>query len=312
MRLQSGARCRKLILAVALGLVVAGCGSAGAGNGGDAGAEGSGETLTVGAIPDQNPQELQRRYGKFARYLSDKLGVDVRYEPVTDYTAAVTAFRRGDLDLVFFGGLTGVQATLQVPGAEPIAQRAMDANFHSVFIANTDTHIAPINRVAGLDALAGHSFTFGSKVSTSGRLMPQYFLAQAGVHLDDFAGQVGFSGSHDKTIKLVEAGTYEAGALNEAVWKDRKKAGQIDTSKVRVVFRTPPYHDYHWVIGPQADERFGKGFTQRVTDALLALDGSSTREREILDLFQAEKFIPTSPDNYQCIEKVARRIGLVQ
>jgi ABC-type phosphate/phosphonate transport system substrate-binding protein len=45
-----------------------------------------------------------------ASYLSTKLGRKVQYVPVTDYAASVSLFRTGDLDMVFFGGLTGVQA----------------------------------------------------------------------------------------------------------------------------------------------------------------------------------------------------------
>lgn len=308
-RLRSRAR---FAITAALCLVLAGCGQDAPGGSSAADTRGSGETLTVGAIPDQDPQELARRYGTVADYLADRLGVQVRYEPVTDYTASVTAFRRGDLDLVFFGGLTGVQARRQVPGARAIAQRDIDADFHSVFIANTRSGIPPIDEVAGLNALAGHTFTFGSQVSTSGRLMPQFFLAEAGVDLDDFAGEVGFAGSHDATAKLVEAGTYEAGVLNEAVWDERTKAGQVDTSKVHEVFRSPAYHDYHWVIRPDVDERFGDGFAGKISDALLALDGSDDQERQILGLFQAEKFIPTKAENYQPIEQAAREAGLVR
>lgn len=310
--LDRGSRSRaRFAITAALCLVLAGCGQDAPG-GSAADTRGSGETLTVGAIPDQDPQELARRYGTVADYLADRLGVQVRYEPVTDYTASVTAFRRGDLDLVFFGGLTGVQARLQVPGARAIAQRDIDADFHSVFIANTRSGIPPIDEVAGLNALAGHTFTFGSQVSTSGRLMPQFFLAEAGVGLDDFAGEVGFAGSHDATAKLVEAGTYEAGVLNEAVWDERTKAGRVDTSKVHEVFRSPAYHDYHWVIRPDVDERFGDGFAGKISNALLALDGSDDQERQILGLFQAGKFIPTKAENYQPIEQAAREAGLVR
>lgn len=77
--------------------------------------------LITGAIPDQDPEKLQRQYTKLAAYLQKELGVPVEYKPVTDYAAVVTAFKAGDLDLVWFGGLTGVQARLQVPGAEAIA-----------------------------------------------------------------------------------------------------------------------------------------------------------------------------------------------
>jgi phosphonate transport system substrate-binding protein len=269
-------------------------------------------TLTISAIPDQDPDKLQRLYGKVSDYFTEKLGVRVRYVPVTDYTASVVSFQRGDLQLVFFGGLTGVQARSRVPGATPIAQRDIDEQFRSVFIANAAAGIGAFPDVAGLKALAGHSFTFGSDSSTSGRLMPQHFLAQAGVRLTDFNGTPGFSGSHDTTAKLVEAGTYQAGVLNASVWDDRRKTGKIDQSKIVEIFRTPPYHDYHWLIRPDVDQKLGAGFTRKVTDTLLGMDGSDEQEREILELFPAKKFIATEPANYAQIEDVARSSGLLK
>lgn len=289
-------------LAAAMGLA-AGC------SGGEAD---EATVFKVGAIPDQDPERLQRLYGQVSDYLERRLDVTVEYEPVTDYAAAVSAFRVGDLDLVWFGGLTGVQARLQVPGAHAIAQREIDAEFHSVFLAHTATDLEPIDGVEGLTRLRGHTFTFGSQISTSGRLMPQHFLRQAGVGTDDFEGQPGFSGSHDRTIKLVESGTFDAGAANEQVWRSRVDSGRVDTSRVRVIWRTPPYHDYHWVIRPDVDERFGDGFTDRVQEALLELSVDDPAQREILDLFGARRFIATADSNYDRIEAVGRAIGKIR
>lgn len=293
----------------ALSLLVTGCGASPGDNSARAGNE---QSLTVSAIPDQDPERLQRQFGAIADYLAETLDVTVRYVPVTDYTASVTGFRRGDLDLVFFGGLTGVQARLQVPGAQPIAQRDIDAEFRTVFIAHSPTGIAPLDAVSDLAALTKYSFTYGSESSTSGRLMPQHFLEEAGVTTTDFSRQPGFSGSHDATIKLVEAGTYQVGALNAAVWDDRLKGGKVDTAKVTEIFRTPTYHDYHWLLRPDGDERFGAGFTERVKEALLSIDGADAREREILELFQCSSFIASEPGNYAQIEAVARSTGLIK
>ncbi|MBD2258884.1 putative selenate ABC transporter substrate-binding protein [Pseudanabaena sp. FACHB-2040] len=268
--------------------------------------------LTVGAIPDQDPEQLQRLYTRLAEYLSAELGVPVEYKPVTDYAAAVTAFRVGDLDLVWFGGLTGVQARLQVPDAQAIAQRDIDAEFQSVFIANTNSNLAEIEDISELTALKGRTLTFGSESSTSGRLMPQYFLEQAGVVPTDFKGEVGFSGNHDATIKLVEAGTYEVGALNSQVWEQRVAEGAVDESRVSVIWYTPPYYDYHWVISPEVEERYGEGFVERVQTALTRLDPSVPEQQEILELFGAETFIPTQNENYAQIEAVGRQIGKIQ
>lgn len=126
----------------------------------------------IGGIPDQDPERLQRQFGLVADHLAAELGMDVAYEPVADYDAAVSAFRVGDLDLVWFGGLTGVQARLQVDGARAIAQRDVDAEFTSVFIASASAGIDPFDSVEGLQALAGRTFTFGSDSSTSCRSTP--------------------------------------------------------------------------------------------------------------------------------------------
>lgn len=270
------------------------------------------ETLRIGAIPDQNPEKLNRLYGLLAKELGQKLNVPVRYVPVSNYPAAVSAFRTGGLDLVWFGGLTGVQARLQTPGAQVIAQRDIDAKFRSVFIANTKSGLQPISSIQGLQALKGKRFTFGSESSTSGRLMPQHFMQKAGLTPNQFAGgSPGFSGSHDATIALVQSGSYEAGALNEQVWTSNVKSGKVNPSKVVVIWRTPPYVDYHWIARPGLDKRFGSGFTTKLQKAILGIKPSGNG-KTILELFAAGKFIPATASQYQPIETVGRQLGKIR
>lgn len=248
-----------------------------------------------------------------AQRLSTLLKVPVRYAPVTDYTAAVSLFRTGDLELVWFGGLTGVQARLQTPGSVPLAQRDVDEDFHSLFIANRSAGLRPIRDVAGLTAVGGTRFTYGSQSSTSGYLMPAYFLKQGGVDPQrGFRGEPGLSGSHDKTIDLVASGTYQAGAVNEQVWKARVAGRTVDSSKVEVIFRTPPYHDYHWLLSPRAVEKFGADFPQRVTDTLVGLNPGNPEDAQLLELFGAKRFVVTAPSNYSEIEEIGRQLGLVR
>ena len=270
-------------------------------------------TLRIGAIPDQNPERLNRRFGQLAAELSDKLKVPVRYVPVSNYPAAVSAFRTGSLDLVWFGGLTGIQARLQTPGAKVLAQRAIDAKFNSVFIANSSAGLKPFSSIDGLKGLQGKRFTFGSESSTSGRLMPQYFLAQAGVTPKQLAGgQAGFSGSHDATIALVQSGSYQAGALSQPVWNVAIKNGTVDSNKVKVIWTTPPFGNYHWLARPNLDQRFGKGFTTKLQKVIWGLTPTTKRRKTILELFAANRFIPAKQSDYQPIEKVGRQLGKIR
>jgi phosphonate transport system substrate-binding protein len=269
--------------------------------------------LNISAIPDQDQEKLNRLYGAVADRLG-AAGLEVRYRRVTDYTAVVRAFEVGDVQLAWMGGLTGVQARNRVAGATAIVQRDIDADFHSVFIATRSSGLTPFDDISGIRQLAGHTFTFGSETSTSGRLMPQYFMSKGGLAVSELRGKPGFSGSHDATIEAVASRSFEAGVVNEQVWKARKDsvaAGKPNLGDVVALWRTPGYADYHWLARPDLDSVAGAGMTQRITDLLLGLDAANPQDAEILKLFGATRFIATKNSNYDQIEAVAREQGLL-
>jgi phosphonate transport system substrate-binding protein len=263
--------------------------------------------IVLGGIPDQDVRVLEERFGGIADALTEQVGITFEYRPATSYPALVTAFQNGEVLLGWFGGLTGVQARLAVPGAAAVAQRPIDREFRSVFIVG-----AAVDADELLD-LAGLRFTFGSESSTSGHLMPRHFLQQAGIDADeDFDGRPGFTGSHDKTWKLVEAGSFEAGALNAAVWRSAVEDGEVDTSRVRAVATTPAYPDYHWVLHPDVDDRYGEGTSDAIIQTLLAMSaGDGDDVAATLELFGTDRFVPAADDDYTEIERVARDLGLV-
>lgn len=265
------------------------------------------DTFRFTAIPDEDQSRLVERFSKVADYLSEQLGVDVEYVPVTSYGAAVTAFRNDQVQLAWFGGLSGVQARQLVPGSQAIAQGEEDAAFRSYFIANKATGIEPEQDELP-ESLAGRSFTFGAKTSTSGRLMPEHFIRQ---RFDEAPEQVfsrvGFSGDHTRTIALVEAGTYDVGAVNFTVWQAAVEDGRVDTDKVEVVWESPTYPDYQWTLRGDADERYGERFTQKVQKALVDMT-----DPELLESFPRSGFIPASNDDYGPIESVGKSIGLLR
>ena len=269
--------------------------------------------LKVGAIPDQNQETLNKRFILFSEELSRKLGIEVKYIPVTNYIAAVTGFRTKDLDLVWFGGLTGVQARLQTPGAIILAQRDIDKEFKSVFIINKKLEIDSISNKNGLKKLKNLRFTFGSENSTSGRLMPEYFLNNVGIQISDFkGGKAGFSGSHDATIALVNSGSYDAGVLNKQVWENNLKNNPKRTKNVKLFWISPDYVDYHWLAQGDLDERFGVNFTIRLKSVILSLDNQNPEHKEILDLFNAQKFIDADANQYKKIEEIARKLKKIR
>ena len=75
------------------------------------------DTFVFTAIPDQDEARLRERFEKVATYLTQTLGVETQYVPVKSYAAAVTAFRNNQVQLAWFGGLSGVRARQLVKGS---------------------------------------------------------------------------------------------------------------------------------------------------------------------------------------------------
>lgn len=265
----------------------------------------SADTFTFTAIPDQDESRLRERFDKVAAYLERQLDVEVRYVPVKSYAAAVTAFRNDQVQLAWFGGLSGVRARALVPGSEAIAQGEEDTAFRTYFIAHTSTGLEKSESFP--KDMAGKTFTFGSKGSTSGRLMPEYHVRKEfGKAPDEVFGRVGFSGDHSRTISLVQSGSYQVGAVNFQVWKKEVDAGVVDPHAVRVIWETPPYPDYQWTIRGDVNERFSDGFKAKVVEALLSMSDPS-----LLEAFPRSAFVPASNDDYKPIEETAKKIGLI-
>jgi phosphonate transport system substrate-binding protein len=261
------------------------------------------EPLRVSAIPDEAPTELQRKFKPLGEYLKQETGMDVQFTPVTDYAAVVEGLANHKIDLAWLGGFTFVQAKLRTHGgAVPLVQRAEDEKFTSKFIV-------PVNSPAKtLADLKGKTFTFGAASSTSGHLMPRYFLLQAGINPDKDFKAVAFSGAHDATVAFVAAGRADAGVLNASVWDKLVEGKNANAAKVRVLATTPPYYDYNWTVRPGLDP----AITKKLTDAFLKLDAGNPAHKEVLELQRASKFIPTQASNYDSIEAAARSAGLIK
>jgi phosphonate transport system substrate-binding protein len=267
-------------------------------------------TFVFTAIPDADESRLQQRFNKVAVYLSKQLNVNVKYIPVKSYAAAVTAFRNDQVQLAWFGGLSGVRARALVPGSEAIAQGFEDQSFKSYIIAHHSTGLKPNADLS--DAFTAFNskdmtFTFGSKGSTSGRLMPEFYLRETfKATPKDIFSRIGFSGDHSRTIAQVQSGAYQVGAVNYKVWEKELAAGKIDTNKVSIIWTTPTYPDYQWTIRNDVNQRFGADFKNLVTQTLLGMN-----DPDLLASFPRQSFIPASNADYTPIVNTARAIGLI-
>ncbi|RMH86793.1 putative selenate ABC transporter substrate-binding protein [Pseudomonas sp. AOB-7] len=259
------------------------------------------EVLKVSAIPDEAPTELLRKFKPLGAYLEQQLEMKVEFVPVADYAAVVEALAADRVDMAWLGGFTFVQTRLKTGNAVPLVQRAEDEQFTSKIISADPA-------VKSLQDLKGKTFAFGSVSSTSGSLMPRYFMLKDGIKPEDFFSRIAYSGAHDATAAWVQAGKADGGVLNASVWDKLVAAGKVDVDKVKVIATTPPYYDYNWTVRGNLDaELQGK-----IKAAFLALDPANPEHKAILELQAASRFIETKVENYAGIEEAARAAGLLK
>ena len=267
----------------------------------------SAPTLLFTAIPDDNTTELQQKFQPVAQYLSEELGVPVAYVPTSSYLATVEAFKNGDIHLAWFGGLTGVQARTAVEGATAIAQGVIDPQYKSFFITHRDSGLQPGPEFPS--KLSEASFTFGSASSTSGRLMPEYFIREATGQSPEefFSAAMSFSGSHDKTALLVQSGAMDAGVLSYKTYEKMVASGAIDPDVCQILWTTPFYPDYNWTAHPILNTLFGKGMIEKTQDALLNM-----KDPQLLAaILREEGLMEATNDDFEPIRALAQKLGFL-
>lgn len=125
--------------------------------------------LRVGVLPDEGVEALRKRYVPLLKYLSEKTGLDFQLVLSPDYNGLVRMFGNREVELAYFGGLTFVQA-LDSYDAAPLVMRDVDTRFTSWFLVKGG------KAAHGFSDFKGKRFTFGSRLSTSGHLMPRHFM----------------------------------------------------------------------------------------------------------------------------------------
>ena len=256
--------------------------------------------LRLAMIPSTDPGKIVRESQPLVKYLEKEIGSRVELVVPTNYAAVVEAITNDRVDIAYLGGFTFVQAS-QRAGVLPLVQRERDQNFHSVFITQ------PGSGIKTLADLTGHSFGFGDVNSTSGHLMPAYYMRAAGVDPGALTKTL-YTGGHDATALAVANGKVDAGAMDEVVLGSMLKSGKIAASQVRVFYTTPAFFDYVWAARKGLDQRLRDGFTT----AFLKLDRSNAENKALLDLLNATKYVHAEDASYIKLRQAARAEALLQ
>lgn len=259
------------------------------------------KAVRVGVLPDESVEQLAERFAPLFEYLSKQTGVPYKLVIPESYAHLLEMFHNNEVDLAYFGAMTFLKAHLQ-DQAVPLVMRDVDVRFTSYFLIGAD------NPAQSIEDCSGMTFSFGSKLSTSGHLMPRHFMKAQGIVPETFYSDVRYSGAHDKTAIHVRDGVVDVGAANAHIVDNMFEKGTLTRKQVRVLWETPPYPDYVWAI----QKAISPAFRTHIRDAFLQLTIDNPDHSPILKGLGSKFFLPAGIDDFTQLQNTAKELGLLK
>ena len=283
----------KYLFAVLIGAVLFGCSDERTESGPVSG------PIAVAVLPDQSIEALKARHGPLIDYLEKTTSFDIELVIPLDYADLLDQFDNGGIDLAWFGGVTFTQAEARSQ-ADPMVFRDIDLEFTSCYLTSASETRSAVRE------FEGENFAFGPELSTSGHLMPRYFLEGLGLYPEQFFASTRHTAGHDQTARLVSDGIVELGVANCVIVQSLLENNVLDQGDVRIIETTPPYSDYVWAANASMHEQ-----TRAILlDAFLALDASDPQHRAILRSQGANAYMPAASGDFALVRKAVRLHGL--
>jgi phosphonate transport system substrate-binding protein len=244
-------------------------------------------------------EELQTEYGAFQKALSEFAGVDMRFFPVANRTAAVESLKSHRIDIV----LTGP--------AEYVIFRSLTQAYPVIGFSRPDYFSALVtmadNRIGSVRDLKGKKLAFGDVGSTSKHLGPMQLLKDGGLDpLKDIQAQHVSTNIGWEALKRGDVAAFGMTYGNYLSLRDKDKQ---EPGAFRVIARGGDLPNDLLLAGAHVDkkaiEKF-RGAFQIHSRALVAaiLTGKDTQK------YKGMKFITRIDDrDYDSVRAMYRTIG---
>ena len=255
------------------------------------------EIVHFGFIPRYNPVLMYKAYQPMMDYLTEVTPFHFELKLSRNYLEAVYFLRDGDVEVASLGGVTFVQAARMfgaVPVVRPLTGEGLPY-YRSIIVVRNDSDIK------SLEDLRGRTFAFGSPHSTSGHLVPRYYLQQNKIGMEDLKSVVHLE-KHDNVAKAVLKGVVDAGALKDVMAYRYRDHG------LRFLAVTGPIPTVPIAVNPGTPDRI----TMALKRGLLRLDPDDPEDRQVMQGWDPEfryGFIEAAPKDF---EPISRMIGSLQ
>lgn len=239
------------------------------------------EVINFGVIATDNTNFLKDQFQPLADAMSKSTGYKVKLYLASDYTGAIEAMRFGKVDIGWFGNKSAISAVDRA-NAEvfcKISNKDNSDGYHSHLIVHADSPINSLDDM--LNARGKYTFGNGDPQSTSGNLIPAYYVfAKNKIDPVKFFKQVRMSNHETNALAVVNKQVDIATNNNKALrrfamrWPEKRKL-------IKVIWTSPviPSDPFCWradldSVAKKKIKQFLLDFGRKGPNA--------TREREML------------------------------
>jgi len=255
--------------------------------------------LRFGIAGLMSPAATFERYRDLLGYLENQLDIEVDSWQRKTYQEINELLMRGGLDAAFLGA--GGYARASNPGRislVAVPEIGGRLSFRAYIIVRRDS---PVRSFAGLH---GRSFAFTDPLSASGWLYPVWKLAQLGSNPDEYFSRVIYTYGHDRSMKAVVQGLVDAASVSSLVFDLEAERDPAQAARLRIIDRSP------WMANPPVVVRSDLDETLRASLANALLEMHRNPEgRRILTGLRIDRFRESTPDRYEPVKEMIRRVG---
>lgn len=236
--------------------------------------------LKIAVAAMVTPRETLDIYRQILDYIGVRLGQPVELVQRKTYAEVNDLLRRRLIDAAFVCTQAYVEGNRDF-GMDLVAApvvRGRDT-YHSYIIVQRESEIRE------LEDLRGKTFAFSDPMSNSGKLVPTYLLARMGETPDTFFSRYVFTYAHSNSIRSVAMGLVDGAAVDSLVWDYANEANPAQSSRTRVIYRSPPFGNPPVVVHPDLDPEL----KTRLMESILRMHqddgGRAIMSRAMIDRF---------------------------
>lgn len=268
--------------------------------------------LNIGFIPGGDLASTKESGFKLAQFLQKELGVPINVVISKSYGGLIELMKDRKIDFALFSSFTFIEAE-QKAGAKVLLKTVFESPFYYSTILVLDEKIKTIND------LKGKKIGFVDQKSSSGYLYPRLAFQKLGILEKDFKSLV-FSGSHSKSVELLEEASVDA----IAVFADDAKAirnawgkysglnksnNKKNSKKAKVLWVSEPIPNDPFCVRKDFYEAYPK-LTHSLMTAVIEGVEFLIAKKELKDFMGAKTLAPATSKQYEPVRDVVKSLGI--